>query len=229
MIVGSGNFQYRVNADWAKVPGGWSFKEVGGVGVDSHDNVYVFNRGEHPMMIFDREGKFLHSWGEDQYPRAHGVHMAPDDTMFLTDDGGHFVRKVTLDGRVLLELGVPGKPAPYMSGEPFHRCTHTALSPRGEIYVSDGYGNSRVHKYAPDGKLLMSWGAPGTGEGEFNIVHNSCCDADGWVYVADRENHRVQVFNGNGKFETQWQNLHRPAKRRQEPSSASSLLRTGLL
>ncbi|HJZ15742.1 MAG TPA: hypothetical protein VJ251_09860 [Stellaceae bacterium] len=160
MIVGSGKFRYRVNADWAKLPAGWSFKEVGGVGVDRNDNVYVFNRGEHPMMVFDREGNFLRSWGEGQYPRAHGVHMAPDDTMFLTDDGGHFVRKVTLDGKVLLELGVPGKPAPYMSGEPFHRCTHTALSPQGHIYVSDGYGNSRVHKYTPDGKLLMSWGEP---------------------------------------------------------------------
>ena len=210
MIVGNGDYRYRAIADWAKLPEGWSFKEVGGVGVDSKDNVYVFNRGEHPMMIFDREGNFLRSWGEGQYPRAHGVHVAPDDTMFLTDDGGHFVRKVTLGGKVLLELGVPGKPAPFMSGEPFHRCTHTALSPKGEIYVSDGYGNSRVHKYSPDGKLLMSWGAPGTGEGEFNIVHNICCDADGWVYVADRENHRVQVFDGNGKFETQWQNLHRP-------------------
>jgi DNA-binding beta-propeller fold protein YncE len=211
MIVGTGQFKYRVNADWAKLPEGWSFKEVGGVGVDGNDNVYVFNRGEHPMMVFDRAGNFLWSWGEGQYPRAHGVHMAPDDTMFLTDDGGHFVRKVTLDGKVLLELGVPGKPAPYMSGEPFHRCTHTALSPKGEIYVSDGYGNSRVHKYSPDGKLLMSWGEPGTGEGEFNIVHNICTDADGWVYVADRENHRVQVFDGNGRFETQWNNMHRPS------------------
>ena len=97
-----------------------------------------------------------------------------------------------------------------MSGEPFHRCTHTALSPKGEIYVSDGYGNARVHKYTPDGKLLMSWGEPGTDPGEFNIVHNIVCDADGWVYVADRENHRVQVFDGNGKYETQWNNLHRP-------------------
>jgi DNA-binding beta-propeller fold protein YncE len=97
-----------------------------------------------------------------------------------------------------------------MSGEPFHRCTHTALSPKGDIYVSDGYGNARVHKYSPNGELLMSWGEPGTGEGEFNIVHNICCDADGWVYVADRENHRVQVFDRNGRYETQWKNLHRP-------------------
>ena len=136
--------------------------------------------------------------------------MGPDDSIYLTDDGGHFVRKCSLDGKVLLELGVPGEPKPYMSGEPFHRCTHTALSPRGEIYVSDGYGNAKVHKYSPDGKLLMSWGEPGTGEGEFNIVHNICTDADGWVYVADRENHRVQVFDGNGTYETQWNNLHRP-------------------
>jgi DNA-binding beta-propeller fold protein YncE len=210
MIVGSGDFKYRVVSDWAKLPPGWSFKEVAAVGVDRNDNVYVFNRGDHPMMVFDRAGNFLTSWGEGQYPRAHGLHMAPDDTIFLTDDGAHVVRQVTLEGKVLLELGVPGTPAPFMSGEPFHRCTHTALSPAGEIYVSDGYGNARVHKYTPAGKLLMSWGEPGSGEGEFNIVHNICCDADGWVYVADRENHRVQVFDGNGRYETQWNNLHRP-------------------
>jgi DNA-binding beta-propeller fold protein YncE len=136
--------------------------------------------------------------------------MGPDDSIYLTDDGGHFVRKCSYDGKVLLELGVPGEPKPYMSGEPFHRCTHTALSPKGEIYVSDGYGNARVHKYSPDGKLLLSWGEPGTGPGEFNIVHNICTDMDGWVYVADRENHRIQVFDGNGRYETQWNNLHRP-------------------
>ena len=195
---------------WAKLPAGWSFKEIGSVGVDKKDNVYVFNRGEHPMIVFDRDGNFLRSWGEGVFPRAHGVFMAPDDTIWLTDDGDHTVRQCTLEGKVLLTLGIPGKPAPYMSGEPFHRCTHTAMSPQGDIYVSDGYGNSRVHKFSPDGKLLMSWGAPGTDPGEFNIAHNITCDADGWVYVADRENHRVQVFDGNGRYETQWNNLHRP-------------------
>ena len=211
-IVGTGDFKYRIVEDWAKLPDGWSFKEVGAVGVDSNDNVYVFNRGDHPMMVFDRDGNFLRSWGEGQYPRAHGVHMGPDESIYLTDDGGHFVRKCRLeDGKVLLELGVPGKPAEYMSGEPFHRCTHTALAPNGDIYVSDGYGNARVHKYSPDGKLLMSWGEPGTDPGQFNIVHNICTDADGWVYVADRENHRVQVFDGNGKYESQWNNADEAA------------------
>jgi outer membrane protein assembly factor BamB len=208
-IVGTGDFKYRIVENWAKLPDGWSFKEVAAVGVDGKDNVYAFNRGEHPVMVFDRDGNFLRSWGEGQYPRAHGVHMGPDDSIYLTDDGGHFVRKCSLDGKLLLEIGVPGKPAPYMSGEPFHRCTHTALSPKGEIYVSDGYGNAKVHKYSADGKLLMSWGEPGTGRVQY-LVQNICADAEGWVYVADRENHRVQVFDGNGKYETQWNNLHRP-------------------
>ncbi|HSZ87894.1 MAG TPA: peptidyl-alpha-hydroxyglycine alpha-amidating lyase family protein, partial [Acetobacteraceae bacterium] len=210
IIVGSGDYRYEQIDNWAKVPPGWSLHEVGAVGVDRQDNVYVFNRGEHPMMVFDSEGNFLRAWGEGLFPRAHGLHMAPDDTVFLTDDGDHSVRQCTLDGKVLLTLGAPGKPAPFMSGQPFHRCTHTALSPKGEIFVSDGYGNARVHKYAPDGKWLMSWGESGTEPGQFNLVHNISCDPDGWVYVADRENHRIQVFDGNGRYETQFNNLHRP-------------------
>src|SRR5215510_9744465 len=112
MIVGTGRFKYRVNADWAKLPDGWSFKGVGGVGVDSRDNVYVFNRGDHPMMMFDRDGNFLRSCGEGEYPRAHGVHMAPDDTMFLTDDGGHFVRKARSPARCCSNSAFPPSPPP---------------------------------------------------------------------------------------------------------------------
>jgi len=208
--LGSGKFKYEVISDWAKLPDGWSFRDVAAVAVDHKDRVYVFNRGEHPMMVFDRDGKFLRSWGEGVFNRAHGLHIGPDESLYCTDDGDHSVRKCTLEGKVLLTIGIPGKPSPYMSGEPFHRCTHTALSPRGDIYISDGYGNSRVHKYSPDGKLLKSWGEAGTGPGEFNIPHNVCCDPDGWVYVADRENHRVQVFDGEGRYETEWHNLHRP-------------------
>jgi DNA-binding beta-propeller fold protein YncE len=211
VTLGQDKYTYEVIENWAKLPYDWTFKEVGGVGTDAHDNVYVFSRGAHPMMVFDRDGNFLRSWGEGLFPRAHGVTMGPDDTMFLTDDGDHTVRKCTLDGKVLLTLGTSGKPAPFMSGDPFHRCTHVAIDPRnGDFYVSDGYGNARVHKYSPDGKLLFSWGESGTDPGEFNIVHNIATDKDGWVYVADRENHRVQVFDPNGKFETQWVNMARP-------------------
>lgn len=210
LSVHSGEYQYEPVENWGTLPPGWSLADVGGVGVDSRDDVYVFNRGPHPMLVFDREGNFLRSWGEGLFTRAHGLSFGPDDTLYLTDDADHTVRQCTRDGKVLLTIGIPGKPAPFMSGEPFHRCTHTALSPQGEIYISDGYGNARVHKYARDGKHILSWGQPGSDPGEFNIVHNICCDADGWVYVADRENHRIQVFDGNGRYETQWNNLHRP-------------------
>jgi DNA-binding beta-propeller fold protein YncE len=210
IIVGSAPYRYRVVADWAKLPEGWSFQDVAAVAVDKQDRVYAFNRGEHPMIVFDRDGNFLRSWGEGLFKRPHGLHLGPDDTIYCTDDGDHTVRKCTLDGKVLLEIGIAGKPAPTLSGDPFNRCTHTALSPRGDIYVSDGYANARVHKYSPAGELLLSWGEVGSDPGEFNIPHNIVTDDDGWVYVADRENHRVQVFDGNGKYETQWNNLHRP-------------------
>ena len=170
VMLGTDGFRYEVVDDWAKLPDGWKWDaDVAAVGVDRHDNVYAFSRGAHPMIVFDRNGNFLRSWGEGVFHRPHGVHVAPDGTLFLTDDGDHTVRQCTLEGRVLLTLGIAGKPASYMSGEPFHRCTHTALSPQGDIYVSDGYGNSRVHKYSPDGRLLTSWGEPGTDPGHFNI------------------------------------------------------------
>ena len=209
-ILGSGEHRYRVVEGWAKLPDGWELTDVASVAVDSKDRVYVFNRGAHPMIVFDREGNFLRSWGEGLFSRAHGLHLDADDNLYCTDDGDHTVRKCTPDGKVLLIIGIPEKPTPFMSGAPFHRCTHTALSPQGEIYVSDGYGNARVHKFTPDGRLIMSWGEPGSDPGQFNIVHNIATDADGYVYVADRENHRVQVFDDQGRYLAQWNNLHRP-------------------
>jgi len=210
VFLGSGEHRYRVVENWAKLPDGWELGDVAAVAVDSTDTVYVFNRGEHPMIVFNREGNFLRNRGEDLFTRAHGIHVGPDDALYCTDDGDHTVRKCTTDGKVLLEIGIPGTPAPFMSGEPFHRCTHTALSPDGHLFVSDGYGNACVHKYSPDGRLVHSWGEPGADAGQFNVVHNIVADDEGWIYVADRENHRVQIFDTNGKYETQWKNLHRP-------------------
>ncbi len=184
--------------------------DVAAVAVDGRDNVYLFTRGDDPVIVLDRHGNVLRTWGHDLFVRPHGLHIGPDEAIYCTDDGDHTVRKCTLDGKLLLEIGVPGRPAAFMSGHPFHRCTHTALSPRGEIYVSDGYGNACIHKFAPDGRHLLTWGRSGSSPGEFYIPHNLVCDAEGWVYVADRENHRVQVFDGAGRYETQWNNLHRP-------------------
>ena len=209
--IGSGRFTYEIAVDWEKLPPGYSWTDAAAVATDSQDRVYVFNRGEHPMIVFDREGNFIKSWGEGVFTRAHGLTFAPDGTLYCTDDGDHTVRQCTLDGEVLMTIGTPGQAADLYGGQPFNRCTHVAIDPRtGDLYVSDGYGNAKVHKYSPDGKLLFSWGEPGTDPGQFNIVHNIATDGNGYVYVADRENHRVQVFDSRGRYETQWVNLHRP-------------------
>jgi DNA-binding beta-propeller fold protein YncE len=181
------------------------------VAVNGKDQVYVYNRGEHPVIVFDRDGAYRSSWGEGQTVRAHGITIGPDDSVWLTDDGAHTIRQFTPDGKLLLTIGESGKAADPHGGKPFNRPTHVALCPRtGDIYVSDGYGNSRVHKYDPKGRLLLSWGEPGTDPGCFNIPHNIATDQDGLVYVADRENHRVQIFDGKGRYQGQLNNLHRP-------------------
>jgi DNA-binding beta-propeller fold protein YncE len=203
-------FRYEIVPDWCRPPGEWDFGEVAAVAVDDRDRVYAFNRGEHPMMVFDRDGNFIASWGEKVFSRAHGLHFAHDGMLYCTDMGDHTVRKCTPEGKVLLTLGIPGNPQPFMSGKPFCRCTHSAIARDGEIFVSDGYGNAAVHRFSPDGKYIASWGECGSDPGQFNLPHNIWCDADDWIYVADRENHRVQVFDRRGRYETQWNNLHRP-------------------
>jgi len=163
------------------------------------------------VIVFDRGGAFKRSWGEGLIRRAHGITIGPDGTIWLTDDLHHTARQFTAAGKLLRTLGDPDTPSSAHGGKPFNRPTHVAISPRtGEIYVSDGYGNSRVHKYDPTGRLLKSWGAPGTDPGCFNIPHNIATDAGGRVYVADRENSRVQIFDEDGRYLDQWKNLHRP-------------------
>lgn len=202
---------FTVVEGWGKLPDGWHYVEAAGVAVDSKDNVYVFNRGEHPVIVFDREGNFLRSWGEGLVRRAHAITIGPDDLVWLTDDGNHTIREFTPEGKLLLTIGDPDKPATLQGGKPFNRPTHVALSPAtGDLFISDGYGNSRVHKYDPRGRHLFSWGEPGTDPGCFNLPHNIATDAEGLVYVADRENHRIQVFDAEGRYLTQLNNLHRP-------------------
>src|SRR5437899_3134057 len=202
---------YRPVEGWGRLPEGWSYVESTSVAVDARDDVYVFNRGEHPVIVFDREVKFLRSWGAGVFRRAHGITIGPDGTLWLTDDLHHTVRQFTATGKLLLTIGDPDTPSTLQGGKPFNRPTHVALCPKtGDIYVSDGYGNSRVHKYDPRGRHLFSWGEPGTDPGAFNLPHNLPTDAEGLVYVADRENHRIQIFDEKGGYLDQWNNLHRP-------------------
>ena len=131
--LGSGQFRYEVAVDWETFPEGYQWREVAGVITDSNDNVYVFNRGPHPMIVFDKDGNFIKSWGEDVFVRPHGASLGPDDTLYLTDDGDHTVRQCTLDGKVLMTIGVPGQAADLYGGKPFNRCTHVAVDPENEL------------------------------------------------------------------------------------------------
>ncbi len=208
----SGDYAFEPVDNWAKLPDGWTFHEVGGVTVDAQDNVYVFCRGEHPVIVFDKNGNFLRSFGEGTFTRrAHGINCSPDGFIYCVDDSQHCVHKFTTEGKLVWTLGDQGKPAPKWGGAPFNRPTHMAVSPKtGDIFVSDGYGNSMVHRFSPDGKLLKSWGGVGCEPGEFQHPHNVIIDADEYVYIADRENNRVQVFDGNGKLQGIWHDIYRP-------------------
>jgi DNA-binding beta-propeller fold protein YncE len=123
----------------------------------------------------------------------------------------HSIRKFTPQGKLLMELQA-GHPTPAMSGDPFNRPAHLAVDKEtGDLFVTDGYSNARVHRYDPTGRLITSWGESGTGPGQFNIVHNVVVDEEGLVYIADRENQRVQVFDRDGNFQTQWNDMSRVA------------------
>ena len=213
VTLGNEDYSYETSGeDWGNLPENWTYKEATAVAVDEKDNVYVFNRGTHAMVVLDPDGNVRRTWGDGIFGNPHGVTIGPDGMVYCVDNGDHTVRKFTPDGKLLLTLGEANKPSPAMSGIPFNLPTHSAVDPRdGGLYVTDGYANARVHKFSPDGKHLFSWGESGTGPGQFNIVHNIIVDKDGWVYIADRENHRIQVFNPNGKYETQWVNLSRAA------------------
>lgn len=200
--------KYRVEVGWGELPEGWAFSQVAGVAVDSLDRVYVFNRSSNPVIVLDRDGKFSTSWGEGVFKRPHGIYIDPYDNVYCVDDGDHTVRKFSQNGELLLTLGTKDKPRD--DGNPFNRPTSVALSPSGEIYVSDGYGNSRIHKFSPDGTLLLSWGSYGDGPGQFNIPHGIWVDKDERVYVADRQNHRIQIFNSDGEYCNQWTGFRQP-------------------
>ncbi len=211
-VFGYGDFQYAFVEDWLKLPDGMRLLECPGVVCDSEDRVFILTRGEHPIMVFDRDGNFLRSFGEGLFSnRTHGLYIAHDDSILAADDGIHTIQKFTPNGEKVMEIGERNHPAPRWSGQPFNRPTSAAIRPAsGDIYISDGYGNSRIHCYTGDGQYKFSWGEPGIDAGQFIRPHNIAVDADDRILVVDREAHRVQVFDPEGGFITMWSNIHRP-------------------
>ena len=208
MIFGQGTHQYTVHENWWTLPEGWEFGWIPAVAVDSQDRVYVYSRSEHPMVVFNRDGNFIDSWGDDILKDAHGIFIDAEDNIYCTEREPHVIRKFTTDGELLMTLGTPDVPG--AEGEPFNLPTDFALGPDGEMYISDGYGNARVHKYSPDGELIKSWGQPGTGPGEFDLPHCVRVDPRNRLMVADRENNRIQFFTLDGEYIEEWGDLLQP-------------------
>jgi DNA-binding beta-propeller fold protein YncE len=191
------------------------------VGVDAQDNVYLFTRRQSRVLVYSREGAFLRAWGEDLFTtRTHGLTVGPDNRVYCVDEGNHCIYVFTPTGDLLLTIGTPGVAAEtgydgrtfesIRGGPPFNRPTNLAVAPSGELYVTDGYGNCKVHRFAATGDLIQSWGESGSGAGRFNLPHGLRVAADGRVLVADRENDRIQVFSPDGRFLEQWTDVQRP-------------------
>ena len=221
VAVGTGKYTFELVEGWGRLPQGWTLGQTAIV-TDSHDRVYLFNRSDHPLVVLDREGNFLTSWGEGALPDAHGMYIDADENLYMPVKNSHVVLKYSSKGNLLMTLGTWDRPsdtgwtgdyrdmAVHAAG-PFNTPTDVGLSPSGDIYISDGYGNARVHKFTPDGSLVSSWGKPGkTGPGEFHVPHCVWVHTDGRIFVADRENNRVQIFTADGEFLTQWTDLARP-------------------
>ena len=219
-IVGNGAHRYRVLWDWARVPAFIDLKPAA-VAVDAYDRVYAFNRNvTAPIVIFDRGGNFLGTWSDDRFVFPHAIRFDARDRVWLTDEHlGQFFQ-FTSDGRLLRTIGRKGVRSDTgvppddvastawtrvkQAAGPFNLPTDIVEAPDGCLFMADGYGNARVHKFSPQGEHMFSWGERGTGPGEFNLPHGLWIDRRGRLLVADRENNRVQVFDQEGKLLDIW-------------------------
>lgn len=211
-------YKYEVVRDFFKRPNGEPFGLVSRVAADDQDRIYVFQRTDPPVVVFDRDGKYLGAWGSGEVTDPHGLKIV-GDTVYTTDRSDSVAKSFTLDGKVKLALGKPGRHSD--TGEvknwlveraagPFNHPTEMLRHPNGDIYVTDGYRNARVHRFAADGTLKTSWGTPGSGPGQFHLPHSIAVNDDGNLLVADRSNKRIQIFTPEGQYLGEWTGMGGP-------------------
>jgi len=218
--VGSGKYTYEMHTDWAKLPEGQAMPAAAVYG-DSKDRIYCFNRNlDHPIQIFDREGNYLNSWGAGIFAFPHAIIVDKNDDVWVVERNHGQIMKFTNDGKLLQTIGQKGFRSDTGAdntdfgsngwklvthgGDPFNMPAGIAVNDAGEIFIADGYANARVHKFAADGTLIKSWGSPGSAPGEFNLPHGCWIDRKGRLFIADRENDRVQVFDQEGAHLATW-------------------------
>jgi DNA-binding beta-propeller fold protein YncE len=220
----AGQVEYQLVPEWEQRPEDRRHRDVAAVAVDRRDRVFVLTRHDPQVIIYEPDGTYVGGWGEEIFTnRAHGITIGPNDTVYCIDDSVPVVRQFTAEGHLLLEIGDPTTPSDtgYDGSDlrsikrgagPFNCPTNIALAPNGDLYVSDGYGNARVHHFTAGGEHVHSWGEPGIGPGQFNLPHGVIVTRDERVLVADRENDRVQIFSPSGDFIGEWDSIHRPTQ-----------------
>ena len=217
-----GPYRFARQVAWGQLPPGIQLGDIPALAVDSRDRVYVFTRAADPVVVLEADGTFVGTWGREIFARPHGIYIGPDDTVFCSDDEGQRVRIFTPDGQHLGDIAgvdqsavtgyIPGYPhSTHHSAPPFCFPTAASLGADGvTMFVSDGYGNARVHAFGPDRELRRSWGEPGAGPGQFVTTHGIYVDDRGRLLVSDRENERVQVFSPEGEHLESWPDVRCP-------------------
>ena len=223
MIYGQGDYRYELVKDWGKnFPIEWGLNSVPGIYVDAKDHVYIMSRSKPPIIVCNTDGEVLDTWGEDILERPHGMYIDEDNKIYIVDGEVHVAYIFNENKELLMTLGEKGKKSDTgailkdfhtikRSAGPFNYPTHMTKAKDGSIYVTDGYGNARVHKFHPDGTLDFSWGNPGHAPGEFVLPHCVVISDENILYVADRHNDRIQLFTLDGTFIEEWTDTIRPA------------------
>lgn len=201
--------EYDADPNWPQIPEnigtkGW----VSGLAVDAQDQIWFFKKGDDPVQAYTADGTFVRSWGRDMFVNPHQLRIDDDGNIWLADFGLHVVEKFTPDGELLQTLGVRGE-----SGEDeahFDKPTDMAITPAGDVFVTDGYGNRRIVHFDAEGKFVKAWGGYGTEPGKFVLPHAIVVDAAGKLYVADRNSGRIQVFDQDGNVLDVWANIIMP-------------------
>jgi len=218
-VVDTQSLRFTLVPNWEQLPAGTTHLDCVGVDVDADDNVYLLTREVNQVLVYRRDGSFVRKFGEGMFVRPHGLRFGPDGNIYLVDDNGHCFHVVTPTGELVRTIGTKGQPSDtgyagslesIKGGPPFNAPTNLAFGPNGDIYVTDGYRNARVHIFSPKGELKKSFGGPGNGPGQFNLPHGIAITDDGRVLVADRENDRVQLFDLEGNYQSTWSDVLRP-------------------
>lgn len=222
-IFGNGDLRFEFVPNWEQKPPRFEHDDVSGICTDDDLNVYTLCRGRHPIMVYDRDGKFLDCFGEGEVGyMTGGLSITADGELLAADDGGNVIRRFSRDGELLGFIGPSSGEASATGWDgkdidsivtpagPYNRPAKASEGPNGEIYVADGEGNCQIHRFSADGKLLQSWGEPGTGPGQFKCAHGIHVHTDGRVFVADRQNDRIQIFGPEGEFLESWEESQRP-------------------